>query len=145
MAERRKQPKQGTYQKPGIIMGRNNQVVPLDDVEMWASLGCNDKEIADYYGVNEDTFRYNCSEALLRGRHQLKTSLRKAQIKVALGGNSTMLIWLGKNILGQSDAPTNSADKQPLPWNDDISRADIEDELETELEEIESEENNEDQ
>jgi hypothetical protein len=30
-----------------------------------------------------------------------------------------MLIWLGKNILGQSDNPTNSDANAPLPWTDD--------------------------
>ena len=38
-----------------------------------------------------------------RGRARLRQSLRRAQIKSALSGNATMLIWLGKQYLGQSD------------------------------------------
>jgi hypothetical protein len=38
-----------------------------------------------------------------RGRARLRKSLRRAQIKSALSGNSTMLVWLGKQYLGQSD------------------------------------------
>ena len=30
-------------------------------------------------------------------------SLRRKQYEVALSGNPSMLIWLGKNVLGQSD------------------------------------------
>jgi hypothetical protein len=32
-----------------------------------------------------------------------RTSLRKAQFKAALEGNTTMLVWLGKQYLGQVD------------------------------------------
>jgi hypothetical protein len=38
-----------------------------------------------------------------RGRTRLRQSLRLAQIKSALSGNAIMLIWLGKQYLGQSD------------------------------------------
>ena len=53
---------------------------------------------------------------LTKGRESLKHSLRRAQIKVALGGNATMLIWLGKNLLGQSDQPLDTSGNEPLPW-----------------------------
>ena len=29
-------------------------------------------------------------------------------------GNVSMLIWLGKNILGQKDAPEQNLDRQPI-------------------------------
>jgi len=32
-----------------------------------------------------------------------KASLRRTQWKAATGGNSTMMVWLGKNVLGQTD------------------------------------------
>ena len=32
-----------------------------------------------------------------------KASLRSAQFKAALAGNATMLIWMGKQLLGQRD------------------------------------------
>jgi hypothetical protein len=40
-----------------------------------------------------------------RGGH---ISLRRSQWQKALGGSTAMLIWLGKNILGQSDNPINT-------------------------------------
>ena len=42
-------------------------------------------------------------EFLTKGRANLKKRLRKAQLDAALSGNSTMLIWLGKQMLGQVD------------------------------------------
>jgi len=45
-------------------------------------------------------------------------------------------IWLGKNILAQSDAPTNTDDNKPLPWTDD-EREEVISELESELDELE--------
>jgi hypothetical protein len=35
-----------------------------------------------------------------------------------MGGNPTMLIFLGKNLLGQSDAPITTQEAQILPWED---------------------------
>lgn len=104
----------------GIVVGRNKIIVPPEEVEHQASLGCTDREIANYFDVHENTLRYNFKEFLTKGRHNLKTSLRQAQLRVALDGNPTMLIWLGKNLLSQNDAGTVSDDKRPLPWTDDI-------------------------
>jgi hypothetical protein len=131
MAQHRKQPKTGTVTKTGIMMGRAGTVVPQDDVEMWASLGCTDKEIADYYGVNEDTFRYNCADALISGRHQLRTGLRRAQLRVAMEGNPTMLIWLGKNMLKQSEQGQATGEAGVLPFSDDIDDVATDDAEET--------------
>lgn len=133
MAEQRKQPKTGTVVKTGIMMGRAGTVVPQDDVEMWASLGCTDKEIADYYGVNEDTFRYNCGAALINGRHQLRTGLRRAQLRVAMEGNPTMLIWLGKNMLKQSDQGATTGEAGVLPFSDDAADGSALDILDNEM------------
>jgi hypothetical protein len=82
-------------------------------------MGCKDSEIAEWFGVDENTLRYNFSVELLKGKLQLSQSLRQAQIRLAMSGNATMLIWLGKNILGQSDNPIDSEANTPLPWSDD--------------------------
>jgi hypothetical protein len=82
-------------------------------------MGCKDSEIAEWFGVDENTLRYNFSVELLKGKLQLNQSLRQAQIRLALSGNATMLIWLGKNILGQSESPYDSEANTPLPWSDE--------------------------
>jgi len=44
--------------------------------------------------------------------------LRKAQLDLALNKHDrVMLIWLGKQMLGQSDAPISEESNQVLPWN----------------------------
>jgi len=113
-------PKWGEKIITGIVVGRNRVVVPPTEVEHLASLGCTDREIAQYFEVSESTLRYQLSSYLAKGRHQLRTTLRQAQLRVALEGNPTLLIWLGKNILSQNDNGTTSDDRQPLPWTDSL-------------------------
>lgn len=99
--------------------GLRRRIVNPEDVYKLASIGSTDREIAQWFDMDDNTLRYNFSDVMEKGRNDLKQSLRMAQIKAALGGNVTMQIWLGKNLLGQSDNPTNTDDKQPLPWKDD--------------------------
>jgi hypothetical protein len=108
----------GVKQVEGQVVGRNKTIVPPEEVFKLAQIGCKNQEIADWFGIDENTLTYNFSEQLLKGRESLKQSLRKAQIRLALSGNATMLIWLGKNILGQQENPTTS-NKGVLPWSEE--------------------------
>ena len=56
---------------------------------------------------------------LKKGRDQGKTSLRRMQWEKAQSGNTTMLIWLGKQMLGQKDKLETSENNEPLPWSYD--------------------------
>jgi hypothetical protein len=110
-----------TVEVTGYEVGRGitKKVVFDEDVFKLAAMGCTDSEIARWFGIEESTLKYNFSEIIAKGREQLKQSLRRAQIRLAMNGNATMLIWLGKNILGQSDNPVDSEANTPLPWSDD--------------------------
>lgn len=137
--------KVGTVTKEGLVVGRDKRVIPPDEVQMLASVGCTDREIAEWFAVDENTLRYNFKDYLAKGRSELKHSLRRTQLRVALDGNVSMLIWLGKNILGQSDNPQNTEDQRVLPWQDteDTSTVEITEELREELaEELEELEHN---
>lgn len=112
----RKQEKTGEKTVQGRVVGRNKIVIPPEEVYKLAQIGCKNQEIADWFGIDENTLSYNFSVELLKGRENLKQSLRRAQLKLALSGNATMLIWLGKNILGQSENPFDSEGAEPLPW-----------------------------
>ena len=117
----RKEPKYGTITKKGLEVGRGNnkKVIPVDEVVKLARLHCTYKEMADFFEVPVETLKYNFRDLILKYKAETKQSLRKAQIKSALEGNSAMLIWLGKNMLGQSDnGERDSDDKQVLPWVD---------------------------
>lgn len=82
---------------------RPGRRVKLDPkvVEGMASVGATTCEIADFLGVSEAVIRKRCGPVLTKARASLKTRLRQAQLKAALAGNPAMLIWLGKQMLGQ--------------------------------------------
>jgi hypothetical protein len=94
-------------------------VVPPDEVYKLAELGCTNKEIAEWFMIKEDTLHYNFCDYLTKARAGMKRRLRSVQIATALGGNATLLIWLGKQYLGQSDNPYNSDANDALPWTDE--------------------------
>lgn len=99
--------------------GLRRRIVTPDDVYKLANIGMNDREIARWFDIDENTLKYNFSSIMEKGREELKMSLRRAQIKLALSGNAVMLIFLGKNMLGQSDNPAAGSDEKPLPWQDE--------------------------
>jgi hypothetical protein len=68
--------------------------------------------------IKEDTLRYNFTEYLTKGRAGMKRRLRAVQLSTALSGNATLLIWLGKQYLGQTDQPMHTDDDKILPWTD---------------------------
>jgi hypothetical protein len=53
--------------------------------------------------VSVDTITRNYAEMIKEGREHGKSSLRRAQYKLALTGNAQMLIWLGRFYLGQKE------------------------------------------
>lgn len=102
----------------GIAVGRDKKVIDPQEVYKLAQIGCKNSEICEWFGIDDSTLNYNFKQQLVKGRESLKHSLRRAQIQLALSGNATMLIWLGKNILGQSESPLDSEANAPLPWSD---------------------------
>jgi len=71
----------------------------------------SEQGIADLLDCSLDTLvrrikeQYGCTFAQYRNKRIAKTkhSLFGKQVEVAMNGNVSMLIWLGKNYLGQSD------------------------------------------
>ena len=83
--------------------GRPPLNIDPKQVESMAALGCTQAEIAAVLGGSRQTIGGRFRHEYEKGREKLKTSLRMKQREVALAGNVTMLIWLGKQYLGQSD------------------------------------------
>ena len=78
--------------------------IDTDKLFKLAKYNLTNIEIADIYGCDEALLRKNYSEYLTKGRAELKKRLRQTQYEVAVEGkNVTMLIWLGKQILGQTE------------------------------------------
>lgn len=84
-------------------MARPKVQIDVKTVERLAQLGCKTTEIADHFGVSVDTIDRRFAEELTKGRANIRMSLRQWQLKAAEKGNPTMLIWLGKQMLGQED------------------------------------------
>ena len=72
-------------------------------IEQLAGFGCTNIEIASFFGCDESLIRKSYSEYIAKGRDSGKIRLRQYQWASAKKGNVVMLIWLGKQMLGQSD------------------------------------------
>ena len=72
-------------------------------VEQLASYGCTNREIASFFGCTESLIKKSYSSFLTKGRDGGKIRLRKLQWNAAEKGNVPMLIWLGKQLLDQTD------------------------------------------
>ena len=79
-------------------------------IEKMASYGLNNIEIAEILGYDDTTLKRGFEKFLTKGRSVLKMKLKRKQIDVALKGNVVMLIWLGKQYLGQAEKTEESGD-----------------------------------
>lgn len=84
-------------------------------VSRLAELFATEHEIAYVMGISRSTLR-KYPDLLAAGKARAKIKLRRAQMEKALEGNPTLLIWLGKQMLGQSDNPGDDDSNIILPW-----------------------------
>jgi len=83
--------------------GRKLTKIDAKQVEALASYGCTTSEIASFFDCNKSTISRRFATVIEKGREQGKIRLRKKQFEVAMLGNVAMLIWLGKQVLDQTD------------------------------------------
>lgn len=99
--------------------GPKGPMKPMTDKELeqlinMIRIQCTRDEICDILGMSDTTLNRRIKEQGIEGvdnfealykKHQGegKASLRRAQWKAAQDGNPTMLVWLGKQMLGQKD------------------------------------------
>jgi len=103
------------------MTGRPKKPIDWDMAEKLCSIHCTGEEIASILGVSYDTLQRRCQEEYKFGFADYykkasangKMSLRRKQYEVAMKGNTSMLIWLGKNILGQRDHVENEIKDLP--------------------------------
>lgn len=102
---------EGAYlavERPGCRSDRIDFDLAL--VERLGALQATVWEAARFFGVSRSTMTRRLAEpeyrmAWQRGRVAVKLALRRKQLEVALAGDNTMLIWLGKQMLGQANEP----------------------------------------
>lgn len=116
LKEKAKNPRETTVEQTGIKVG--DAVIDPETLYKLALMGANNIELADWFGTSESQIRYYFTNYLQKARASLKMKLRRAQLKVALEDyNPTMLIFLGKALLSQSENPITADDNKVLPWS----------------------------
>lgn len=93
-------------------MGRPRKEIDFEQFKKLCALQCTLQEIAGFFDCSEDTIERWCrrelkehfAEAFKKYSAKGRTSLRRYQFKLA-EKNAAMAIFLGKNYLGQTDAP----------------------------------------
>lgn len=103
-------------------MGRPRKEINWEEFDRLCAIQCTQAEIAAWFGCTTDTianavkreqgttFADYYAERRLPGL----VSLRRQQFQLALGGNVPMLIWLGKQLLGQRDRAEMEWSERPL-------------------------------
>lgn len=61
------------------------------------------KEIATLAGLSRTVLEERYGDVISRARAATRAALCKKQVEIALAGDRNMLIWLGKQHLGQAD------------------------------------------
>jgi hypothetical protein len=89
--------------KPKGKGGRPRLDIDPAQVERMAAIGCTVEEIAVLVGCSKSTLDKGFSAPIEKGRMRLNRSLKRKQVQLARQGNVTMLIWLGKQYLGQKE------------------------------------------
>ena len=90
--------------------------IDREKVKELASKGNTVSEIAADLDCCEKTLYNRYYDDIEKGRARMKASLRRKQYEVASAGNVTMLIWLGKQELGQTDKQEIETKKAELEF-----------------------------
>lgn len=94
-----------------MAMGRPRKEIDKAEFEKLCAIQCTRDEICGWFGITQKTLEAWCkrtygdtfSPVFNQKRGVGKISLRRAQYQSAMNGNPALLIWLGRNWLGQTD------------------------------------------
>lgn len=97
----------------------SRKATPIDPeiLENLGAVGCTIAEVAGFFRCSERTIYTRIKtdpwrSAWERGQGRGRATLRRMQWKAAQRGNPTMLVWLGKQMLGQTDGGGSSGADQ---------------------------------
>jgi len=115
----RKHKKGGTAEPRDVGRPEGSTVeIDLVELEKLCALQCTQADIAGWFNLSLSTIEKRAAssdlhdfdgvkltfrEIMERGYSKGRVSLRRRQMEAADAGNATMLIWLGKQVLGQKD------------------------------------------
>jgi hypothetical protein len=83
--------------------------IDLVELEKLAAMQATDEEIDAFFGVSARTILRRkkvkkFAAVMERGRAKGRLSVRRMQLRLLEQGSGVMAVWLGKNILGQTDS-----------------------------------------
>jgi hypothetical protein len=98
--------------KPKRKVGRPPIEIDWEEFDKLLLIHATLREVAGWFNCSEDTierlvlkkFGMNFADYKDQKGAKGKISIRRKQFQTAMDGNIAMLIWLGKNWLGQSDS-----------------------------------------
>ena len=101
-------------------VGRPPKEFDQKNFEGLCQIQCTEEEICQFFGCSEKTLNKWCREKYGANFSQVfrekrgvgKISLRRAQYQAAINGNASLLIWLGKQYLGQSESAGTEEKKE---------------------------------
>ncbi len=91
-------------------MARPRKPISEDQVIQLAAINCSYAEMAAVLDIDASNLTRRFAQVIEKGRATGRMSLKRKQWEMAMGGNITMLIWLGKQNLGQTDKWENRID-----------------------------------
>ena len=106
----------------GIIIGagESRAIITIEEVKKLASLHLTYKDMAQFFGCKENTFRDNFRSVVEKARQTTKQRLMEAMLESAIvKQNPTILVWTSKNLLNWTDQPISTENSQTLPWIDE--------------------------
>jgi hypothetical protein len=89
-------------------MARPRKKLDGEKIKQLAGLGLCYAEIAAVLECSHDLLERRYRDVIATGHSKRNASLRRKQYEVAINGNPTMLIWLGKQFLDQKDKVENT-------------------------------------
>lgn len=94
------------------------KTVDRDLVYKLACIQCTPEEIAEVVGCSPTALKKRFKALLEKGKETGKQSLRRAMWEKAINGDTRVQIFLSKQYLGMKDAPEDTNNNAPLPWED---------------------------
>jgi hypothetical protein len=124
-AEREAQEDKNTKNKGG----RPLKVIDYKKLDAMCAIHCTGEECAAILDMDYDTMNRTLKKDGHKGFTEYfrikgssgKMSLRRKQYDHAMSGNATMLIWLGKQWLGQSDKVESDMNEEAQPMTINFS------------------------
>lgn len=110
-------------------MSRPRKEIDQKQFENLCGLQCTLEEICGWFGVTDKTLNSWCKRTYKKGFSEIfrekrklgNISLRRTQFRLA-EKSASMAIWLGKQYLGQKDAPENG-DLNSVARDDALSKS----------------------